>query len=435
MCISHQLLRIGNPMPRKKIETSLVKAEIGSTVVAHELKKPPEAIYVKPKGGKITLTMHKAYNFLIARAAADGIEHESYEVSLSDLVGDMKYGGGSHNTEALKEMLRRLTATQVEWDIAGKDNRAEEWGISTMLAGAIISRGKLEYSFAPQIKHKLLDPRVFARIDLRLMEKFRTRSGLALYETCYRYINNPGGVSVRLKWQEWRDILSEGAGASEWRYFNRDTLKPALAEVNAHVPDMEVAPILFHGPNGRVAELQFRITRKRQPDLVLEGSADISPNPDLLKRLAELDFSEKEARKLFLDYEEDQILQALNVTETRVAKKSLSPIENKPAFFKKAITEGYELPAAKVKQLAKKAEKAVAELESKVAADQAAASWAAFEEMSEEDRNQLTATFAQEVVFVDPVLQAEFIKKGLSSAIVRGHLRGWLKNRSETGGE
>lgn len=417
-------------MARKKKETfDVVVAEIGSTAVAHELKKPPEAIYVKPKGGKITLTMHKAYNVLLSRAAAAGIDKETYEVSLSDLIGDIKFGGGSHNTEALKEMLRRLTATQVEWDIAGKDNKGEEWGISTMLAGAIISRGKLEYSFAPQIKQKLLDPRVFARIDLRLMGKFRTRSGLALYEASYRYISNPGGLTVRLKWEEWRDILSEGTGSAEWRYFNRDTLKPAIAEVNTHVPDMEVTPILFHGANGKVDELQFRITRKRQPDLELESNLDISPNPDLLKRLAELDLGEAEARKLFLDHEEDQILQALNVTEARLAKKSLKPIENKPAFFRKAITEGYQLPPAKAKQLAKQAEKTAAAIEDQAAADQAAASWATYEALVEEDRNKLIASFAQEVVFKDPILQAEFIKKGISSAIVRGHLRGWLRTR------
>jgi hypothetical protein len=417
---------MGNP----EKENVGVVAEIGSTaVVAHELKKAPEAIYVKPKGGKITLTMHKAYNILLARAAAAGVENDTYEVSLSDLIGDIKFG--SHNTEALKEMLRRLQATQVEWDIVGGNNRVGEWGISSMLAGAIISRGKLEYSFAPQIKKKLLDPRIFARIDLRLMGKFRTRSGLALYEACYRYINNPGGLTVKLKWQEWRDILSEGAGASEWRYFNRDTLKPAIAEVNAHVPDMEVAPILFHAANGRVDELQFRINRKRQPDLVLEGNVDvdISPNSDLLKRVAALGLSEKEARKLFLDHEEDQILQALNVTEARIAKKTLKPIENKPAFFKKAISEGYALPPEKVKQIAKQVEKKALELESKSAANQAAASWAIYEAMPEDDRNQLIATFAQEVVFLDPVLQVEFLKKGISSAIVRGHLRGWLKTK------
>ena len=418
-------------MTKLSNEVAEVVAEIGSTAVAaHELKKPPEAIYVKPKGGKITLTMHKAYNVLLARAAAAGIDKDTYEVALSDLIGDINFGGGaSNNTEALKEMLRRLTATQVEWDIAGRENRPGQWGVSSMLAGAIISRGKLEYSFAPQIKTKLLDPRVFARIDLRLMGKFRTRSGLALYEACYRYISNPGGLTTRLKWQEWRDILSEGAGSSEWRYFNRDTLKPAITEVNTHVPDMEVVPILFHGANGRVSELQFRITRKRQPDLALEGKLDMAPNPDLLKRLAELGLSEMEARKLFLDYEEDQILQALIVTETRIAKKSLTPIENRPAFFKKALTDGYELPPEKVKQIAKQAEKSALEIEKKVAADQAAAAWAMYEAMNEEDRNKLIATFAQEVVFINPVLQSEFLKKGLSSSVVKGHLKSWLKTK------
>jgi hypothetical protein len=194
---------------------------------------------------------------------------------------------------------------------------------------------------------------------------------------------------------------------------------------------MEVAPILFHAANGRVDELQFRINRKRQPDLVLEGNVDvdISPNSDLLKRVAALGLSEKEARKLFLDHEEDQILQALNVTEARIAKKTLKPIENKPAFFKKAISEGYALPPEKVKQIAKQVEKKALELESKSAANQAAASWAIYEAMPEDDRNQLIATFAQEVVFLDPVLQVEFLKKGISSAIVRGHLRGWLKTK------
>jgi hypothetical protein len=406
-------------------ETLEVVAEIGSTAVSHAFKKPPEAIYVKPQGGKITLSMHKAYNVLLARAASCGLDQDTYEVSLSELGGDINFGGGSHNTDALKTMLRKLTATLVEWDIVGKD-RTGEWGVSSMLAGAIISRGKLEYSFAPQIKAKLLDPRVFARIDLRLMEKFRTRAGLALYEACYRYINNPGGLTIRLQWQEWRDMLCEGRGASEWRYFHRDTLKPALSEVNANIPDMEVAPILFHGPNGRISDLQFRITRKAQSGLALEGVMDVSPNPDLLKRLAELGMSEKDARNLFLEYEEDEISTALNVTEARLSRSNLKPLDNAVAFYMKAIKDGYKLPPAKVKQLAKQAEKSDEEAKIKSTSAAASKSWAKYEAMSEDDRQSLIERFHQDIVLLDSVLLAEFEKKGVSSAIVRGNFRNWL---------
>ena len=138
-----------------------------------ELKKAVEAIFIRPmQGSKITLVMRKAYNVLLQRAQEQGQEVVTYRVPLSEIIRDIHYD--SHDYELLKQYLRRLNATQVEWDLLTEGGK-KRWGVSTMLSEAEIVDRHLEFSFAPKIKKRLLDPAIYHRIDLRLQTRFRSK--------------------------------------------------------------------------------------------------------------------------------------------------------------------------------------------------------------------------------------------------------------------
>jgi hypothetical protein len=313
--------------------------------------KPTEAIYIKPTKGSITLSMHRMFNLLLAKAHDEGGEKESYRVAVSMLGADL--GTESKNVEFLKDTARKLTSTVVEWDVVTKQGK-RKWGVSSMLASAELEEGGvLEYSFSKHIREKLLRPDVYARLNLQLQNKFRSRHGLALYEQCARYIDNPSSLTAQLPWSEWAAMLSPSAGASqyakEWKYFARDLLKPAISEVNAIAENFSIEALIVK-EGRRVSTLQFRLKRKQQKSLDLQTQAHLF-DPQLRSRMEKLGVASAKMRHAFAEFEESSIRAALDYTERRLKTNAAVPIINPGAYFLDALKKRYGEPElARVKE-------------------------------------------------------------------------------------
>lgn len=86
---------------------------------------------------------------------------------------------------------------------------------------------------------------------------------MALYGICSRYIGV--GQTARKAWGWWRPVLlgrfdHERLQKLEYRIFKRDSLRPAVAEINA-VADIEIEMLEFK--SGRfVSDLQFTVRKK-----------------------------------------------------------------------------------------------------------------------------------------------------------------------------
>ena len=392
-----------------------------------KLKKAVEAIFVRSLRGKITFVMHKAYNVLLARAAEKGNNLDTYSVRLSDLGRDIELE--SKNMEFLKESLRRLNTVQVEWNVVrqGKD----EWGVSTMLAGAKIVSGLLEYSFSPQIKGQLLDPKVYARIDLRLQTKFRSRHALALYEQCYRYKDNPS----RLPWTTWRGLIcdEEVAQYRDFKYFNRDVLKRALSEIEAVAEDIAVEPIIFR-EGGRVTDMQFRVTPKRQPLLALDEPNIFSTH--LIDKMVALGVGQEDARRYLTDFEEHAIEAALDLVKKRINSKTLARVESPAAYFKRTLENDYAKATPKGlsetgknsqhSELQRTREMIVSEYRISLAKEAAKL----FAELSETKKTELLNEFEIEVLSENKVLVSQYKKHGITSPMVSSVLFGWIATKT-----
>ena len=87
-----------------------------------------------------------------------------------------------------------------------------KWAVSALIAHAQLVNEKgevfMEWSYAVNIKQEILDPQRYARISLAFQAEFRSMPGLALYEICSRYVDNPGGVTARQHWTWWRPVLT-----------------------------------------------------------------------------------------------------------------------------------------------------------------------------------------------------------------------------------
>ncbi|WP_225721836.1 replication initiation protein [Candidatus Vallotiella sp. (ex Adelges kitamiensis)] len=315
-----------------------------------ELRKAVEAIAIQPKSGKITLLTRKLFNVLLAVAQQADESGDTYRALLSDIVKNSAFD--SNDTALVKEHLRRMVSVQVEWSTGTSSQKpGRKWGISTLIADAEIledtttRRVWVEFSFAPKIKKKLLDPVQYARLSLQFQSQLRSSAGLALYEICVRYLTNPSHLTMREPWEWWRPILSgtpdlEGSNDAkhEYKYFKRDYLRPAIAEVNA-VTNINIE-LMEHREGRRISEIQFRVVERKKPITAIDKHQNMFDST-LIDRMLRLGIPLKDAQTMYNNNEENHIRAALQMTEQRICSTTLPVVRSAAALFKDALKKGY----------------------------------------------------------------------------------------------
>jgi hypothetical protein len=417
-----------------------------------ELRKAVEAIAIQPKSGKITLLTRKLFNVLLAVAQQADESGDTYRALLSDIVANSAFD--SNDTALVKEHLRRMVSVQVEWSTGTSSQKpGRKWGISTLIADAEIledpttRRVWVEFSFAPKIKKKLLDPVQYARLSLQFQSQLRSSAGLALYEICVRYLTNPSHLTMRETWEWWRPILSgtpdteAGDEAKrEYKYFKRDYLRPAIAEVNA-VTNIFVE-LVEHREGRRVAEIQFRVTERKQPMLALDEHPNVFDST-LVDRMVKIGIPLKEAQTLYADSEENRIRAALQMTEQRMRSTTLPPVRSAAALFKDALKKGYAPPVEVLPTAANGAPARVgstgasaaddlkARLLSEFSAYRRKEARALYDEQGEEERELARQTFEESVVpELGSHMRDDWRKRGLDSKLAETSFFDWLARKT-----
>ena len=312
-----------------------------------DLRKAVEAIAIRPQAGKLTLLTRKINNVLLAEAQRQGIDEPAYRIPLSKLCAKADYD--STNMSLVKDQLRKMASTIVEWNVGVKGSR--RWGVTSLISVEVIedsNRCTIEWSYPLQLKAKLLAPEIYARLSLQMQNSFRSSAALALYEICVRYVDSPGQLTMRLDWEVWRPILTgvpdgeEGEGTySQYKYFKRDVLKPAAEEVNT-LTDIEVE-LIEHKLGRSVSELQFRVKQKGQTALSLDEPNLFDLN--LITRLVALGFTQAQAEKIYSDTDDEAKLRSvLEHTEKRM--KQMPAVENPQGYFRHALQAGYVAKSA-----------------------------------------------------------------------------------------
>jgi hypothetical protein len=418
-----------------------------------ELRKAVEAIAIQPKSGKITLLTRKLFNVLLAVAQQADESGDTYRALLSDIVANSAFD--SNDTALVKEHLRRMVSVQVEWSTGTSSQKpGRKWGISTLIADAEIledpntRRVWVEFSFAPKIKKKLLDPVQYARLSLQFQSQLRSSAGLALYEICVRYLTNPSHLTMRETWEWWRPILSgtpdteAGDEAKrEYKYFKRDYLRPAIAEVNA-VTNIFVE-LVEHREGRRVAEIQFRVTEQKQPMLALDEHPNVFDST-LVDRMVKIGIPLKEAQTLYADSEENRIRAALQMTEQRMRSTSLPPVRSAAALFKDALKKGYAPPIEVLSSTptngpasrgtvaaANAADDLKARLLSEFSAYRRKEARALYDEQGEEERDLARQTFESDVLpELGTHMRDDWRKRGLDSKLAETSFFDWLARKT-----
>ena len=243
------------------------------------------------------------------------------------------------------------------WVLSLNKDKELKWGFANLLASAEIENGVCTYAFAPHLRLKLYNPRVYAKLNLHLQNQFKIQYALVLWEICFDYFDRDRekGQTPFIPLETFRELM--GIEADEYRTFkalNQTLIKPAVKEIN-EVTDYFVEA--EHKRLGRkVAELKYYITKVKQLPVQESLFPDIENLPPVAVELVQAAIDRKEALKIAAaewDFVNPEKIPPPGtypdfmayIAEKIEISRHAAEVKNRGGFIVDAIRENYQDPA------------------------------------------------------------------------------------------
>ena len=239
-----------------------------------EVIKHSAAIQVE---NRIGLLERRLWNWLLANAYDELPTAETHSILVADLVKGLDYA--SRNLAHLKETLKGLTGSVLEWNVIHKDK--DIWGATTLLAEVEIKDGICTYAFGPMLRKRLYNPKMYARISLSLQNQFQSKHALALYELFVDYLHEDTrhGETPFISIPDFRKLMGIPEGMyPEFKNLNKWVIKGPLGEINK-VTDLS-ATAEYKKEGKFVAAVKFRIRRTLQLPESHAAQKELFPEPE-----------------------------------------------------------------------------------------------------------------------------------------------------------
>lgn len=307
------------------------------------VQKANESIAIRPKKGRLTLLSRRIYNALLFHAQQQGVEERQYSIPLATLIGDAHFN--SRNVALLKEHIREMQTTLIEWNSVGAGE--QRWTSSQLLGAVeIAERGSgypviISWSYPDRVRERLLKPSRYTRILLEVGAQMRSYAAAVLFELGMQYLTSPSRLTMREDLHWWASVLTGRSDVEkvDYRYFKRDVLRPALAEVEALQQDF-ILELIEHKEGRRVSELQFRVLR-RSPAPLEVAQARNTFDLELVERLRQLGLKDEDADLLYTRTDDALLRATVEHVEQRLRNPALPTLTSPAAYLRDALKKGY----------------------------------------------------------------------------------------------
>ena len=338
----------------------------------NEFIKASPAIQIQ---GNLTHLQRRGWNVLLANAYDELPNKEFHRVSVAELAE--KLGFNSRDYDHLKETLESLVEHIVEWNILGKDKK-QIWGVASLLASVEIENGICTYSFAPHLRYKLYNPRIYTKLNLRLQNRFTSRYALILWEICFDYFDTKRdqGETPFIPLEKFRELM--GIAPDDYpifKHLNHRVIKPAIEELNELTSFF--VEVEQKRESRKVAFLKFRISRLKQltsPEAPEESLyPDVEELPAIANTLVQTGVARREAVKIANQewdaVDAEVVMQdyrdfAAYIDEKIGLAQQATHVQNVGGFIVKAIRENYQDPVFQAELVERKAQERQAMLDS-----------------------------------------------------------------------
>jgi hypothetical protein len=318
-----------------------------------ELKKHAATIHCS---NTLSLLQRKITNALLYHAYKELVLKEEHEITVKQLCRLIGYQGNNHS--AIKEALKGLISTVIEWNVIDDATGTENWTASSIIASVSLEGPLCYYAYSPRMKQLLHSPSMFGKIDLVIQSRFRSSYGLALYENCIRYRGLP-----HTKWFE-MDLFKKLMGVPPGKYdvfrdFKRRVLDKAIEEVNTYSDLVVESDFIREGR--KVVKVRFKL-KEREKKTRLGRQKKTSPlgveqlsaqgQEDTLKEtlLTSFCLSTEQAEQVLVEYDREFIQEKIAVIEG--SKPFLNgKVQNLPAYLLSALKNNYQAGKKKPSQV------------------------------------------------------------------------------------
>jgi len=327
------------------------------------LKKPVQALVMIPKVGRLTVVARKLYNVILHSAQQQITEFKNlgkevpathlFSARLCDLVDPIE-ASTSNLISLAKIHFKEMVKTEIEWD-SPETKKGSVWGVAHLLseanltyesAGITNSPLIAQWAFPPSIMKTLIDPELYAQLNIFQIAKLTSYETLVLYEICTRYRSNFDGLTNKNAPEWWVRALSNKLPSIDpqtnapkfrpWTKFKDDKIKDAVAEINSKT-DLDIE-LIEERVGKKITGVQFRVTRK-DTDPTKEPSI-VKISRGIAELVVKLGLSLENVTGLVKDgLSEDVLKVGLLKLEARLARQDMTPVDSKMAYLKTVVLD------------------------------------------------------------------------------------------------
>jgi plasmid replication initiation protein len=195
---------------------------------------PSPTIHIE---NKMSLIQKKLWFELVYHAFPKMGTQRKYSITLKRLREVLGWNETTSNDTELKEALRGLNETVVNWNIFGKDDK-NTWQCFPLLAGCEIPKnsGMCIFALSPFLEDRFLamGNEAYVKIDLIISRKFQSKYSLSLYCLALDYLMLDLGYSEKkFTLEELRRYLALKEGEYKLTAdMNRWIIRPSEEEIN-----------------------------------------------------------------------------------------------------------------------------------------------------------------------------------------------------------
>lgn len=311
-----------------------------------ELKKHAATIHCS---NSLSLLQRKVTNALLYHAYNELTLKEEHEITVKQLCRLIGYHGNNH--AVIKDALKGLISTVIEWNVVDDSTGDENWTASSILASVSLEGPLCYYAYSPRMKQLLHSPSMFGKIDLVIQSRFRSSYGLALYENCIRYRGLP-----QTKWFE-IDLFRKLMGIPDGKYtvfrdFKRRVLDKAIDEVNMY-SDLVIEPEYVR-EGRKVARVRFKLkdrakrTRLGSRTNILDRSTSAEITALKASLIQQFALTDDQAHQIVTEYDVAFIIEKVKVIEESKPYQE-GRVQNLAAYLFSALKNNYQPSKGKPK--------------------------------------------------------------------------------------
>lgn len=311
---------------------------VGREKQKQELKKHAATIHCS---NTLSLLQRKITNALLYHAYKELMLKDEHEITVKQLCRLIGYQGNNH--AVIKEALKGLISTVIEWNVVNDETGNENWTASSIIASVSLEGPLCYYAYSPRMKQLLHSPSMFGKIDLVIQSRFRSSYGLALYENCIRYRGLP-----QTKWFD-IDLFKKLMGVPTGKYdvfrdFKRRVLDKAVDEVNTYSDLIVTADIIREGR--RVKKIRFILKDRAKKTRLGRKKSGLTLETTKTKLSMVFGLSNEQIEEIYSNYAPDFITEKMTlVLDSKPFKEGT--IENLAGYILSALKHDYKIKQSK----------------------------------------------------------------------------------------